>query len=155
MFQRQGLDSGASRIRAAMGNARVKAIKNGEVYCLFIARGSNWFDVAPFTEARQQISRMEGTLNEASRQSSSNLVEGLLPRGILFQSGEIASDARGAQLISDTGTDGSSLEQILFYPDGTSQDARVVVENEFGGAIEIQLRGLTGMSKSIRLKQVR
>jgi len=62
----------------------------------------NWFDVAPFTEARQQISRMEGTLNEASRQSSSNLVEGLLPRGILFQSGEIASDARGAQLISDT-----------------------------------------------------
>ena len=155
MFQRQALDRGADSVRAAMGKARVKAIKEGDVFAVFIAKGGNWYDVAAFSQAREQISRAQSSLNEARNQASGNLVQGLLPRGVIFAQGDVADDARGAQLIAESGTDGGGLQQVLFYPDGSSQDARIILQNEIGGLVEVQLRGLTGMTKSVRLKETR
>ena len=155
MFQRTALDRGADRVRAAMGEARVKAIKEGDVYAVFIAQGSNWFDVGPFANSRQQISRAQRDQNIAGQQGNSGFEENLLPNGVRFASTQALSDSRAAEVLSGTSSNGGGLQQVLFYPDGTSQDASIVMQNQIGGIVEIQLRGLTGLSKTVRLRELR
>ncbi|MDB4368310.1 prepilin-type N-terminal cleavage/methylation domain-containing protein [Mariniblastus sp.] len=43
----QSLKKSADRVRVAMGQARVKAIKNGEEYAVFFSPGGSYFNVAP------------------------------------------------------------------------------------------------------------
>ena len=156
MFQRTALDRGADRVRAAMGRARVKAIKEGDVYAVFVARGSNWFDVGPFANSRNQISRANRDRSMAEQQDKASFQDNILPGGVRFAASEVLSDARAAEVLSGTDSaGGGGLQQILFYPDGTSQTASIVLHNEIGGIAEIQLRGLTGLSKSVRLKRIR
>jgi hypothetical protein len=45
---------------------------------------------------------------------------------------------------------GGALKPILFYPDGTSQDAIITLQNQKQAMIEVQLRGLTGRAKTVR-----
>ncbi len=156
MFQRTALDRGADRVRAAMGEARVKAIKEGDVYAVFVARGGNWFDVGPFANSQNQISRANRDQQYVNQQGNSGFEDNQLPRGVNFAASEVLSDARAAEVLAGTGdSGGKGLQQILFYPDGTSQDASIVMQNEIGGIVEIQLRGLTGLSKTVRLKAMR
>ncbi|QEG22441.1 prepilin-type N-terminal cleavage/methylation domain-containing protein [Mariniblastus fucicola] len=156
MFQRTALDRGADRVRAAMGKARVDAIKEGDVYAVFIARGSNWFDSGPFANSRDQIARASRDRRNVDQTGNSGFEDNLLPGGITFAATEVLSDARAEEVLSGTeSSGGGGLQQILFYPDGTSQNASVVLQNQIGGIVEIQLRGLTGLSKSVRLKSMR
>ena len=157
MFQRTALDRGADSVRAAMGEARVSAVKEGDVYAVFVARGDNWFDVGPFASSRDQISRANRDRSFANFQGNSGFEDNMLPNGVLFADTNVGGDARSVEVLSGTGGSGSKggLQQILFYPDGTSQDASVVMQNEIGGVVEVQLRGLTGLSKVVRLKGLR
>lgn len=156
MFQRTALDRGADRVRAAMGEARVSAVKEGDVYAVFVARGDNWFDVGPFANSRDQISRANRDRSFANVQGNTGFEDNLLPNGVKFAVTDVLPDARSAEVLSGTGgSGGKGLQQILFYPDGTSQNASVVMQNEIGGIVEVQLRGLTGLSKVVRLKGLR
>lgn len=156
MFQRTALDRGADKVRAAMGKARVKAIKEGDVYAVFVSLGSNWFDVGPFANSKNQIGRANRDQSMVSQQGNSGFEENILPGGVNFVASEVLSDSRAQEVLSGTeSSGGGGLQQILFYPDGTSQNASVVLQNEIGGIVEIQLRGLTGLSKSVRLKSLR
>lgn len=156
MFQRTALDRGADRVRAAMGEARVSAMKEGDVYAVFVAQGDNWFDVGPFANSREQISRANRDRQYVNVQGNSGYEDNMLPNGIRFAPTEVLSDARGAGVLAGTeGSGGGGLQQVLFYPDGTSQDASIVMQNEIGGVVEVQLRGLTGLSKVVRLKGLR
>lgn len=154
MFQRSALDRGADEVRAAMGKARVKAIKEGDVYAVFIAQGSNWFDIGPFANSKNQIARANRDQNILNAQGNSGFNENILPGGVTFVATEVLSDARAAEVLSGTDSAGGGLQQVLFYPDGTSQNASVVLQNELGAFVEIQLRGLTGISKSVRLRSL-
>ena len=155
-FQRTSLDRGADRLRAAMGEARVLAIREGNVYAVFVARGDNWFDVGPFSSSQTQIARARQDKQAVKLQGNSGVEDNLLPNGVRFVAGTVLSDTRGAEILAGTESgSGGGLQQILFYPDGTSQDASVVLQNEYGGIVEVQLRGLTGLSKSVRLKSLR
>jgi len=156
MFQRTALDRGADRVRAAMSEARVNALKEGDVYAVFVARGDNWFDVGPFANSRDQISRAGRDRSVVAVRGNTGFEDNMLPNGVRFADTEVLPDARAAEVLA--GTDaaaGKGLQQILFYPDGTSQDASVVMQNEIGGIVEIQLRGLTGLAKVVRLKRLR
>ena len=155
-FQRTALDRGADRLRAAMGEARVAAIKEGDVFAVFVAQGNNWFDVGPFANSKEQIARANRDQSYVNRQGNSGVEDNLLPNGVTFVASEVLSDGRAAEVLAGTeSSNGGGLQQILFYPDGTSQDASVVLRNELGGIVEVQLRGLTGLAKSVRLKGLR
>ena len=156
MFQRNALDRGADRLRAAMGEARVNALKEGDVYAVFVARGDNWFDVGPFANSREQIAKANRDQDHVAARGNSGFEENLLPNGIRFAASEVLEDSRAAELLEGTdGEAGKGLQQILFYPDGTSQDASVVLQSESGGIVEVQLRGLTGLPKVVRLRGLR
>lgn len=149
-FSRQALQKGADSVRVAMGQARVRAIKNGEEYAVFYMRGGAWFNVAPFVKYQEQatVAGRRNRVAEANRQTE--FEDDLLPKGVRFASGEVGLDARSAEVLSSAGS-GSEIQSVLFYPDGTSQDAKLLLQNDKGNFVEIQLRGLTGIAKTVRV----
>lgn len=145
----QSLKKSADRVRVAMGQARVKAIKNGEEYAVFFSPGGSFFNVAPFRSFEQQGALAGQREQELSQGLTTSFEDDLLPRGVVFVAAEAAIDSRGADILSTTGSQGA-LEPIFFYPDGTSQDAIVTLQNQKQATIEVHLRGLTGIAKTVR-----
>jgi type II secretion system protein H len=145
----QSLKKSADRVRVAMGQARVKAIKNGEEYAVFFSPGGSYFNVAPFRNFDQQGSLAGQREQELAEGRTSSFEDDLLPRGVLFIAGEVGADSRGAEILSVAGSEGA-LKPIFFYPDGTSQDAIITLQNQKQATIEVHLRGLTGIAKSVR-----
>ena len=148
-FSQHALKKGADRLRVAMGQARVKAIRNGEEYAVFITPGGSYFNVAPLRQFQEQNSMAGQREQLADRKLQSNYEDDLLPQGVVFLGSEVGTDARAAEVVSSLES-GGALRTILFYPDGTSQDARVVLQNEKQATIEVQLRGLTGLARTVR-----
>ncbi|MFK7769189.1 MAG: Tfp pilus assembly protein FimT/FimU [Mariniblastus sp.] len=154
-FSLQALQKGADRVRVAMGQARVRAIKNGEEYAVFFNPDGAWFDVAPFANFQEQAGRSALREKLADAREQTNYEEDLLPKGVRFASAVTSSDARSMEVISENGGGSeASMQSVLFYPDGTSQDARILVRNEKGNFVEIQLRGLTGIARTVRVEGV-
>lgn len=149
-FSRQALQKGADRVRVAMGQARVRAIRNGEEYAVFYAPGGAWFNVAPFTSFKEQATLAGRRKDLAEARQQSDFEDDLLPKGISFAAGEVSSDARSAEVLSSAQS--GELRTVLFYPDGTSQDAKIILQNDKENFVEIQLRGLTGIAKTVRVE---
>ena len=142
----QAIASGADRVRVAMGQARVQAIRTGDVHAFFYQRNGQWYDVAPLADHQ----RLTG--QRSSGQSPSNhereLSDNWLPRQVFFVAAETLNDARSESTREASG--GAPIDAILFYPDGTAQDARILVQDERGRTMAVELRGLTGMTNTIR-----
>lgn len=151
-FSRQGLQKGADRVRVAMGQARVKAIRNGEEYAVFYTPTGSWFNVAPYSKFSQQAdlaSRRQRIFDEGNH---SNFEEDLLPKGVKFSGGRTDVNSRAAAVLNSSDANGNAISMILFYPDGTSQDAQLILENEKQFFIQLDLRGLTGMARTVRVE---
>lgn len=67
-----------------------------------------------------------------------------LPPGVTFSAAQVALDNRGAAVSSAIGASEQALP-ILFYPDGTTSDALLQLQNEEGERVTLSLRGLTGI----------
>jgi Tfp pilus assembly protein FimT len=157
----QRLKKSAEVVRTAFSRARVKAMRNGRIqafHCQLL--GSKyatvpWYMAADAVEADDSLTADEtatadprwGLLNEQTAES--------LPDGIMFvaetevveeRTEPIAGTAADAEVALD-GYDMPWSPPILFYPDGTTSDARVVLRNERGWIVAIELRGLTGVAR--------
>ena len=143
----QAINKAADRVRVAMGQARVRAIRSGEVHALYYTNGGQWFEVAPLENYAQYADQFNNT-NESTTLDR-DFSENFLPRDVRFAAGETGMDNRSetAKLTADGG---EGMEAILFYPDGTSQDARLVLQNARGALVSVELRGLTGIAKTVR-----
>ena len=99
-------------------------------------------------------------------------VQETLPEGVTFHGGLIEADMRGAMELSGTNANGGMGNQtlqstplpgaptdplgaqsdwsqpLLFYPDGSTSDAKVLLVNRNVLFVRIELRGLTGIAKS-------
>ena len=77
-------------------------------------------------------------------------VERSLPENIFFVATETSSVAPSQPWAATPPAYGSLdaawAEPVYFYPDGTTTDARLVLENEFNDQLELSLRGLTGVA---------
>ena len=142
----QAIASGTDRVRIAMGQARVQAIRTGKVFAFYYQRGGQWFDVAPL-EDQGQLSSQQNANGQVSVQDR-ELSDNWLPREVRFVSGETELDSRSEAAKDSSGS--PTMDAILFYPDGTSQDARLRLQDERGRLMAVELRGLTGLATSIR-----
>lgn len=148
-FASQSLIKSADLVRAGMGQARVRAIRTGEVHALIYAPGGTWFDVAPLSDFSQQLARANRRVQDQANGLTTNFEDDLLPNTCRFVGGQTALDSRSAfemESVSDVG----NVTPILFYPDGTSQDATLTLQNVGGQLVEVQLRGLTGIASIVR-----
>jgi prepilin-type N-terminal cleavage/methylation domain-containing protein len=146
------LRQSAERVRVAMGQARVRAIREGEVYAVFFVEGGQWFNVAPFSKSQEQAAIANNRQQLADQGVQSNFESDLLPSGISFAANVIPINARAAETLGGEGESGQ-IRPILFYADGSSQNAKIVMQNSKQSYVEIQLRGLTGLSSVVRLNE--
>ena len=145
-INRQAIVSATDRVRVAMGQARVKAIRTGDVHALFYQRGGQWFDVAPLSQHAQLPIPQSNNVSLSTRNRELN--ENWLPRQVRFAAGQAKLDYRSQT--AKEASDGAPVDAILFYPDGTSQDARILLQDDRSSLMAVELRGLTGMAKTIR-----
>ncbi len=141
VFSGQQLRSAADVVRARLAEARVKAIETGDVYGLFYMPGQGNYFVAPMT---QGFRTMQSGVQPSVQQR-------LLENEIVFAVGESIQDSRSVDALSRSTQEYGVMRPVLFYPDGTSQDAAVLLQNKRGALIQINLRGLTGTSSKTRI----
>jgi Tfp pilus assembly protein FimT len=151
----QRLLKSADLIRAQWTKARVTAMKNGRMYVFRFVTASDEYSVEPWsgevdaTEASQEA--LTGTTlplpqATADKRHLLGVAGQRLPDGVQFFLGESQTDTRLAQTAANATAPAAenAVPPIVFYPDGSTSDARLVLTNE-RCFVEITLRGLTGM----------
>jgi Tfp pilus assembly protein FimT len=152
----QRLLKSAELIRAQWTRARVTAMKTGQMHVFRYVTTSAEYAVEPWSG---ELNSLEASIDQPTAElvpiaQTSNVPRLLgirgrqLPDGMKFFSGETQMDARLAMSGGDTATAtlGNTLEAppIVFYPDGSTSDAKLVLTND-RAFVELRLRGLTGM----------
>lgn len=155
-FSSQRAFKAAELIRTELNRTRIAAMRTGEVHGFFYFPESENYKIAPFDEEVMSVINDRQSRNRNDR-STSNFVYGgeRLPRGVLFADGETARDSRSEDAFVQNGSVGQDLRPVLFYPDGTSQSARLYLRSKDDDFVEIQLRGLTGTSKVQAVDDIR
>lgn len=166
------LRKSADLVRAQWTMARVQAMSTGQVHSFRYQAGTGSFQVEPWklqeTDAPDAAPE-DFSSSEYVVGTNPTTPGGELPERIQFEADEVAEDARSAALqaggsvniVNSTesirpakgseapaaGAQGQPWSTpILFYPDGTTSTASVLLTNEHGMKIIVQLRGLTGVA---------
>ena len=141
-YQAQQLIGAADVVRARFAEARVLSIKTGDIYGFFYEPGAARYFIAPMSQGFRSL--------QNGIEPSSEISE--LRNEITFVDGQAAEDSRSADAEESATQDYQSMQPILFYPDGTSQDAVVLLTNDVQDSyIQVNLRGLTGTSSKTRI----
>ncbi|MEM7457092.1 MAG: hypothetical protein AAF456_22305 [Planctomycetota bacterium] len=155
-FQQQAVSKGGDMLRAAMGEARVKAMRTGQIHAVYYIPGDSFFSVAPLDSAgaQMQVAQMQRRQIELGNDMS-EFGDDRLPRGVFFAAADAQVDTRAMDALdqAEGGGASGSMRKLLFYPDGSSQNAVVILQNERGQLVQVTLRGLTGNSFSQRVDQ--
>lgn len=83
--------------------------------------------------------------------SQSSTIEATLPNPIKFQGGQTAVDdrVRGERRVDSLQSTGESWSTpILFFPDGSSSTATIVLQDDAPRYLRLTLRGLTGVARA-------
>jgi Tfp pilus assembly protein FimT len=157
----QRLKRSAETVRAAFSRARVKAMRSGQIQAFHCQLLGDKYATVPWymtedglladesltSEETATVDPRWGLINEQTVQS--------LPDGIVFVTETEVVDERTQTVAGAAADVGVTLEgddtpwspPILFYPDGTTSDARVGLKSEDGWIVLVELRGLTGVAR--------
>ncbi|TWU55536.1 prepilin-type cleavage/methylation domain-containing protein [Rubripirellula reticaptiva] len=149
----------AEQWRVEMTRSRVDAMRQGRVLMVQGMVEGNSFRIKPYfstsdaTEAIDQTGSQSALLSGADQGNAVSLdvdseaeevIE--LPEGISVVSVGVVSAARASEIEQMTLADQSSgwSRPILFYPDGSTSTASIVMSGGDVGRIVVKLRGITG-----------
>ena len=162
-FVRQRLQSSADRLRSQWDRARLTAMKTGQSQIFNCVIGSGDFSVEPYmmnadlvnASAGAIVTTTGGTVVEATASGavtapSTVTAEGAkLEEDIVFVSCAVSSDMRAATVAQEGGlTAVSAMNQaVMFYPDGSTSTAEVIIQDPNGKQRAVRIRGLTGSTQ--------
>jgi prepilin-type N-terminal cleavage/methylation domain-containing protein len=164
-FANQKLRKSGELVRVEWAKARNRAMKTGQIQIFQYDADGSGYRVQPYLteqdvlEANRQTSQQLGLdptfgVNQqpvTTRMQPESVDEKQLPEGVIFAGGTVASDSRLMQFeqeLTNMQTGGAqSTVPILFYPDGTSSDTRLILMNEEPFFVVVTLRGLTGIAR--------
>jgi prepilin-type N-terminal cleavage/methylation domain-containing protein len=159
------IDNSADAIQLSLQRTRVKAIQTGQSQVFRFNIGASDYTMQPWltgsdvsdagpgatimTETGMAVETDDRT---GAMTSVATMDEGsqALEEGVLFASVQTQSDSRNlmAQQQAGMGISASTWSApIVFYPDGSSTTAEIVLQNPRGSRRSIQLRGLTGRAE--------
>ena len=164
------LQRSAEMLELEMQRARVEALRTGQSQVFRFQVGGDSFTSQPWLDANDSINAgpgatvqsMSGQLVETSANPydigtavTSTGSELKLEEGIQFESADTLSDSRSAMAQAEAGLDMQSgvswSSPILFYSDGSSTTAEIIIKDSRGRRRAIQIRGLTGQARVIEL----
>ncbi|OHB69840.1 MAG: hypothetical protein A2V70_09610 [Planctomycetes bacterium RBG_13_63_9] len=154
-FANQRLRKAAEKIRAEWSVARVEAMDSGRTYLFRYLPGEERFRVECYAMAETaddpvfggNFDGQTGGLGYSGTTQAAS--ERALPEGVTFVASQTRQDTRAATVQSAANTASTSRTgwsgPILFYPDGTSSTAELVLKNRHDRHVSLSLRGLTGV----------
>lgn len=161
----QELRSSGDVIRGEWARARVKAMKSGRVHVFVYESEGNkysvdyWVADDDLLEAGDDaaLQKPDGFTTSNTDPADSQNIDPMfaeeLPSGIRFVLGESVETSRSAAVEADLEANKDSDKEvtwstpILFYSDGTTSTAEIVLANKEGRAVRVSLRGLTGVAQ--------
>lgn len=146
----QKVDKGADLVRASLGRARVTAIRSGQVQAFICQPGSAAMLVMPLEslDSNSDVASWFSEAREQNRSSNLDFSDEQLPRGVQFVESAVVDNNRSEFTMDESGSSMTgSMQYVLFYPDGTCQDAQLTISNGRGYQKRIMVRGLTGTAR--------
>ncbi len=154
--------------------ARARAIETGEAYQFRFTPETGAYRVEPWTNLVEEGvagSRSTSSTSTASDANSSSpetsddsaaVQSRSLPEKITFHAGQLAvalsrpsavsSGPNGERQVASMQSVGDELSTpILFFPDGTTSEASVVLANDRNQFVRLTLRGLTGVGRATEI----
>jgi Tfp pilus assembly protein FimT len=166
-FSTARLRRAGDQVLARWSQARARAIESGDIYQFRYASGSGTFQIErwlpvvdesgqaatrPTSAAAGSTSTSPATnASKANNDDASAVVNAALPEEVVFQSGQIAVEGAAAEKsqVEAMEARGASLSTpILFFPDGTTSQASLVLANARQQYVRLTLRGLTGVGRA-------
>jgi prepilin-type N-terminal cleavage/methylation domain-containing protein len=159
-FSRAALFGAGDLLRGAWAKSRLAAMQSGQTHVFRFELNGGRFQIvalsalnAPANSEPEATIEGENPEVEPDPPELVRLSQNRLPEGIIFSGGNVASSAQLMATLPAAG--GSAWSQpILFYPDGTTSDASLLLANEKQVAIRVTLRGLTGISQTVEVDDV-
>lgn len=161
-LEKQKLRSAAQQIQAVWNRTHVRAMKAGQVFVFRCALGGRNYEVIPWdadvtADDPNLAAASQGFGAPSSGGASSNfatsasaVVSGELPEGITFVEGDTLAEERAMSIETAMQNQSSRNVQwsrpVLFYADGLSSDAYLLLENRRHQGLKLTLRGMTGTS---------
>ncbi|MFT5527196.1 MAG: Tfp pilus assembly protein FimT [Pirellulaceae bacterium] len=144
----QALRKSAQLVRAEWANARVEAMRSGRIYVFRYQPATGSYVVQPWFAnddyLNSNVRTVQGVAVDAPIKNN-NPTESNLPDGIEFYSSLVEFATRASEVEQSMVVEGMT-RPILFYPDGTTSDATVMLKNQTPFFVKVQLRGMTGIS---------
>jgi hypothetical protein len=151
MFSRVALDGAGDLLRGAWAKARLSAMQSGQTHAFrYEPLGRRFQIIALNSLGDPAKNELYPEIEEADPEPAEfvRLSQNRLPEGIVFHSGNVASSAQTMATIP-MALESTWSQPILFFPDGTTSDATLLLSNSQEAAIRVTLRGLTGISQSV------
>ncbi len=147
------LENSGGLVRAAWSKARLAAMQAGEPYVFrYEPKGSRYQIVclsAITAEDADDVNTLPPLSEEDQEYAEADMLrlsKSRLPNEIIFAAGEVSAVPQLAGAAA--AAQGGWSQPIMFYPDGTTSDASLVVANASDQTQRISLRGLTGISRA-------
>jgi Tfp pilus assembly protein FimT len=147
------LASSGEMVRTAWGKARLAAMQAGEPYVFRYEEGGSRFQIAQLAalnaEGADDLNTLPALSEEDEEYAEADMLrlsKSRLPTDIVFATGQVAAVPQMAG--PAMAAEGGWSQPIMFYPDGTTSDAAVLVASQEGETIRVTLRGLTGLSRA-------
>ena len=150
---------GAKLLREELILARVDAMRQGRVLMIDGMLESNLMRVRPYNSLADSVNAVDQTGSQSAMlsgadqaqlvpvlQDESEIREIELPEEVVVQTVAVVSAARAMEIeqsMISSQAEGYS-QPILFYPDGTTSTAAIVVYHPVYGKMTVKLRGITG-----------
>jgi prepilin-type N-terminal cleavage/methylation domain-containing protein len=176
LYARQRLHASAERIRLDLDRARLEAMRTGQAQMFECALGQGNYSVHPLSQQKDMLNTGEGAtvvtqFGSVAATTDSGMLAAADPttlsgkvrtleEKVTFLSCLVATDSRAYSVAQQSAATSGQLslstvaQAILFYPDGSTSNAEVRVQNSRGEVRAIRLRGLTGHSKVITVTNV-
>lgn len=164
----QRLRKAADLVLAQWARARLEAMKTGQMQVFRYEIGTEFYQVQPrfdgsfLLEGSADADRLmapdmllQNPMSDG-RESLLGVAGQRLPSGATFYAGRTDTDARMMRLQSEDPSislSGTAAQPIIFYPDGTTSQALLVLTNE-RFFVQLRLRGLTGQGRASGLLTV-
>ncbi len=150
------LRAAGEQMRTAWAKARVRAMDSGKTYAFRHELSGSRYVIEPWLQQDDYLESSQLTINGASPSGANDatnapigLIQDELPENVSFVSSQSVEDSRSlvtAQVGSSMlATDAQWSAPVFFYPDGTASTSRLRLINTRNHALEISLRGLTGV----------
>ncbi len=148
------LRRGSDQVLAAWSDARVQAVQSGQTHEFLFQAESSLYRVQPWQVQQVSDAVMDPTAVAPVADDSTQAVwlpyEAELPEEIMFAKGDaITLDAANERTVETLNQDGESVwsAPILFFPDGSTSSASLLLSGERRLFQRVTLRALTGVGR--------